>query len=58
MKRCKRQTTLDDYLRASRRGNREAEQELLGPGFHSRHSVHASKKIYTRKQKHRGKDFS
>lgn len=58
MKRRKRQTTLDDYLRASRRGNREAEQELLGPGFHSRHIIHASKKTYTRKQKHRSTDVS
>ena len=26
--------TLDDYVRASKRGSREAEQETLGPGFH------------------------
>ena len=50
----KRQITLDDYIRASRRGNREAEQELLGPGFHARSKVHLSKKLYTRKQKHKG----
>ena len=52
----KRQITLSDYIRASRKGNREAEQELLGPGFHSHNRVHASKKVYTRKQKHKGGD--
>ena len=50
----KKQVTLDDYIRASRRGNREAEQEMLGPGFHARSRVHVSKKLYTRKRKHRG----
>ena len=35
-------------------GIREAEQELLGPGFHSHHGVHKSEKIYTRKKKHKG----
>lgn len=27
--------TLDDYIKAMKKGNREAEMELLGPGFHS-----------------------
>ena len=43
-----------DTIKAMRRGNREAEQELLGPGFHSQNSVHKSEKIYTRKKKHKG----
>lgn len=48
--RKKKSITLDDYLRASRRGSREAEQELLGPGFHSHNRVHKSKKLYSRKR--------
>lgn len=36
-----------------RRGNREAEQELLGPGFHSHNWIQKSKKTYTRKMKHK-----
>ena len=43
-----------DVIKAMRRGNREAEQELLGPGFHSHNRVHKSDKIYTRKKKHKG----
>ena len=39
-----------------RRGNREGEQEVLGPGFHSTNRVHRSKKTYTRKAKHKGND--
>lgn len=55
MKKNKRQgITLNDYVKAANRGSREAEQELLGPGFHSVHRVHRSKKTYTRKMKHKG----
>lgn len=43
-----------DAIKAMRRGNREDEQELLGPGFHSVDKPHKSKKIYTRKKKHKG----
>ena len=42
-----------DAVKAMRRGGREAEQELLGPGFHSYHKVHQSEKVYTRKVKHK-----
>ncbi|MBR5687433.1 MAG: hypothetical protein IKX36_05700 [Prevotella sp.] len=53
-KRKKRtQSTTLDVFKAMRRGSREAEQELLGPGFHSSHKVHRSKKTYTRKEKHK-----
>lgn len=56
MKKNKRQgITLNDYVKAANRGSREPEQELLGPGFHSVHRVHRSKKIYTRKMKHKGR---
>lgn len=46
--------TLDDYVKAAKRGSREGEQELLGPGFHAAHCIHRSLKTYTRKQKHKG----
>ena len=56
MKKVKRKiiksTTLD-AIKAMRRGGREAEMELLGPGFHSYNRVHKSDKIYTRKTKHK-----
>lgn len=43
-----------DAIKAMRRGGREAEMELLGPGFHSHNRVHKSEKIYSRKNKHKG----
>ena len=42
------QPTNLDAIKAMRRGGREAEMELLGPGFHSYNMVHKSDKIYTR----------
>ena len=45
-----------DAIKAMRRGGREAEQDLLGPGFHSLNRVHKSKKTYTRKTKHKKAD--
>ena len=56
MKRVKRKilrSTNLDAVKAMRRGNREAEQELLGPGFHSHNRIHKSEKIYSRKIKHK-----
>ena len=44
---------MDDVIRASRCGSREAEREIKGPGFHSVTRVHTSKKTYTRKDKHK-----
>ena len=41
-----------DVIKAMRRGGREAEMELLGPGFHSCTKIHKSDKVYTRKKKH------
>ena len=46
-------STTMDAIKAMRRGGREAEQELLGPGFHSITRLHKSKKTYTRKAKHK-----
>lgn len=45
--------SLNDVIKASHRGSREAELDLLGPGFHSTTRVHTSKKVYSRKDKHR-----
>lgn len=46
--------SLNDYIKASRIGSREAEKEVKGPGFHSSNHIHKSKKTYTRKLKHKG----
>lgn len=54
-KKKKTAITLDLYIKSMKKGNREAEQELLGPGFHSKDRAHRSSKIYTRKQKHKGR---
>ena len=56
MKKKKQKSRLDDVIKAMRRGNREGQQEVLGPGFHSTNRVHRSKKTYTRKQKHKAND--
>ena len=53
-KKNKSSITLDDYIKAVKKGNREAEMELLGPGFHSNTKIHRSKKLYSRKEKHNG----
>lgn len=55
-KKKKQVTNLDDVIKAMRRGNREGEQEVLGPGFHSANRVHRSKKTYIRKAKHKGSE--
>lgn len=48
------QATNLDAIKAMRRGGREEEMELLGPGFYSHNKIHKSDKIYTRKKKHKG----
>ena len=53
-KKKKQPVNMDDVIKAMRRGNREGEQEVLGPGFHATNRVHRSKKTYTRKLKHKG----
>lgn len=48
----------ETFITAVKKGGREAEKEIFGPGFHSLHRVHKSKKLYTRKNKHKSKqDF-
>lgn len=53
MKKNRKLQTISDAVKAMRRGNRTSEFELLGPGFHSKHTIHKSEKNYTRKQKHK-----
>ena len=45
--------TKQDAIKAMKKGGREAEQEMLGPGFHTFNRLHKSKKSYTRKTKHK-----
>ncbi len=40
-------------LLAARKANREIEKLLYGEGFHARTKVKKSKKVYSRKRKHR-----
>ena len=49
--------SIADYIKASRKGRMQAEQEILGPGFHSSDRIHSSKKLYTRKKKHKDEDI-
>lgn len=48
MKKKKKKTALDIYIKASRKGAREAELEN-STGFKSITKIHKSKKIYDRK---------
>lgn len=51
-KKLKTKLTIEDYIKASRRGSREAELENQS-GWTAKHKVHKSKKNYTRKTKHK-----
>ncbi|MBR0432894.1 MAG: hypothetical protein IJK15_04245 [Bacteroidaceae bacterium] len=55
-KRKVNQAISKDVIKAMRRGGREAEQEMLGPGFHSFKRLHQSKVTYTRKVKHKNRE--
>lgn len=48
----KNRTKISDYVKANRKGSREAENELT-VGFSSTHKIHPSKKTYNRTQKHK-----
>lgn len=54
MKQHKKRKAIPDQLLAIRKGNRDAEREILGDGFHVRTRIVRSKKRYYRKSKHRG----
>ncbi len=45
----KSQHSTDDYIKANRRGSREAELELSN-GFVSKHKIHQSSKAYNRRE--------
>lgn len=57
LRKKKLQPTTLDAIKAMRRGNREAEQKMLGPGFHSHNKIHKSEKIYSRKAKHKSSEL-
>jgi len=42
----------EDYIKANRKGSRDAELEIC-TGFISKHKIHISKKTYSRKNKHK-----
>lgn len=44
--------TKEDYLKANRKGSRDAELEN-STGWKSSHKIHKSENIYNRKQKHK-----
>lgn len=48
----KKVTMMSDYVKASRKGSRDAELEN-STGWTSTHKVHKSENIYTRKKKHK-----
>lgn len=50
-KKHKRKRPIPLELLATRKGNREAEFETKGPGFHAREKVRESKKVYKRNKK-------
>jgi len=39
IKKNKKHIGLEDYIKAAKKGSREAEQELLGPGLRSRTGI-------------------
>ncbi len=45
---------LKDYIKANRKGSRDAELEF-STGWSSKHKVHRSKKLYKRNRKHKNK---
>lgn len=55
MKKKEISTTLD-VIKGMRKGGRELEKEVFGPGFHSFNCTFKSKKTYTRKLKHKNKE--
>lgn len=52
----KKRDELMEYVKAARRGSREAEIELYGHPL-PKHTIVRSRKTYTRKQKHKGRQL-
>lgn len=53
----KQQRKATIQILAVRKGNRLAEREILGDGFHCRTRIKKSKKVYSRKNKHKGNEL-
>ncbi len=53
MKKRKQPKKIPPELLAARIANRELERQTLGDGFHSHTRAKRSRKLYTRKAKHR-----
>lgn len=51
-KKTKKEVSLDMYLKANKRGSREAELEFA-TGFRTVHKAHKTAKDYKRKDKHK-----
>ena len=47
---------LSDYIKANRKGSREAELDV-STGFIRKHKIHKNKKKYTRKIKHKKYEY-
>lgn len=47
----------EDYVKINKALARKEEMDLLGPGFHSKHKIHKSKKTYCRKDKHKTRAY-
>ena len=56
MRKRKRNKKVPMELLAARKANREMERLLLGDGFHARTRIKKSKKVYSRKTKHRDEE--
>lgn len=51
----KKKRKVPSILIAVRKGNREAEREIMGDGFHVKTKIRKSKRVYSRKEKHKDK---
>lgn len=56
MRKRKRNKKVPMELLAARKANREMERLMLGDGFHARTRIKKSKKVYSRKTKHRDEE--
>lgn len=43
-------TKVSDVIKAMRKGSRDEEMSILGPGFHAKTKIHKTKKQYDRKK--------
>lgn len=55
IRKSKSRITIDDFVKAMKKANREAEQQMLGPGFHAKDKAHRSKKNLHEKEQTQGR---